>query len=151
MQQNKPEQHEEKEIICRKCNAVYIFLWMACVIVLFMMFICLYSLDLWAMWNSSVLEFFLLVELIIAIVAFEEYVNILVIWKDWIRFESWIIVKNKKEIPYDKINSINIHSIFWLGNLEVMTWNDIVTRYKFLDNYEEVGKIIKERIHKDKK
>jgi len=103
------------------------------------------------MWNSSVLEFFLLVELIIAIVAFEEYVNILVIWKDWIRFESWIIVKNKKEIPYDKINSINIHSIFWLGNLEVMTWNDIVTRYKFLDNYEEVGKIIKERIHKDKK
>ena len=151
MQQNKPEQHEEKEIICRKCNAVYIFLWMACVIVLFMMFICLYSLDLWAMWNSSVLEFFLLVELIIAIVAFEEYVNILVIWKDWIRFESWIIVKNKKEIPYDKINSINIHSIFWLGNLEVMTWNDIVTKYKFLDNYEEVGKIIKERIHKDKK
>lgn len=151
MQQNKPEQHEEKEIICRKCNAVYFFLWMACVIVLFMMFICLYSLDLWAMWNSSVLEFFLLVELIIAIVAFEEYVNILVIWKDWIRFESWIIVKNKKEIPYDKINSINIHSIFWLGNLEVMTWNDIVTRYKFLDNYEEVGKIIKERIHKDKK
>jgi len=103
------------------------------------------------MWNSSVLEFFLLVELIIAIVAFEEYVNILVIWKDWIRFERWIIVKNKKEIPYDKINSINIHSIFWLGNLEVMTWNDVVTRYKFLDKYEEVGKIIKERIHKDKK
>ena len=73
--------------------------------------------------------------------------NVLIIWKDWIIFESWILVKNKKEIPYDKINSINIHSVFWLWTLEVMVGNDEITRYKFLDKYEEVEKIIKERIH----
>ena len=74
--------------------------------------------------------------------------DILIIWKNWIRFESWILVKNKKEIPYDKINSINIHSAFWLWTLEVMAGNDEIVRYKFLNNYEEVGKIIKEYINK---
>jgi uncharacterized membrane protein YdbT with pleckstrin-like domain len=151
MQQHKAEQHEEKEITCRKCNAIYILLWIAFVIVLFMMFICLFVLDLGTMWNNSLLQFFFLVELIIAIVAFEEYVNVLVIWKNCIRIESWIIVKDKKEIPYDKINSINVHSVFWLWSLEFMTWNDEITRYKFMDKYEEAEKIIKERIHKDKK
>lgn len=152
MQQNKVEKStEEKEITCRKCDAVYIFLWIIFFFVLFMMFMCLSIFDFWTMIKSSIIEFFLLVELLVIIVALEEYMNILVIWKNWIRFESWIIVKNKKEIPYDKINSINVHSIFWLGTLEVMTGNDIVTRYKFLDKYEEVEEIIKWYIHKDKK
>ena len=151
MQHNKQQHHEEKEIVCRKCNAIYILLWIAFFIVLFMMGICLYSLDLGTMWNNSLIEFFLLLELIIAIVAFEEFVNILTIWKDWIIIESWIIVKDKKEIPYDKINSINVHSVFWLGTLEIMVWNDEITRYKFMDKYEESAKIIKERMNKDKK
>lgn len=151
MQQNKPNQNEENEIICRKSNIIYFLLWIAFVIVLFMMFVCMFSLDLWTMWNNSLLQFFFLVELIIAIVAFEEYVNILIIWKDWIRIESWIIVKDKKEIPYDKINSMNIHSAFGLWSLEIMTWNDKITRYKFMDKYEEMWNIIKNRINKDKK
>ena len=149
MQQNKLQKNsQEKEIICRKCNALYLFLWIVFVIVLLFMFLCLFSLDLGSAWNSSALQFFFLIELIIIIGIFESYVDILIIWKNWIRFESWILVKNKKEIPYDKINSINIHSAFWLWTLEVMAGNDEIVRYKFLNNYEEVGKIIKEYINK---
>jgi len=77
--------------------------------------------------------------------------DIMIIWKNWLRFESGILVKNKKEIPYDKINSVNVHSVFGFWTLEVMTGNDVMTRYKFLHNYGEIEKIIKERIHKDKK
>jgi membrane protein YdbS with pleckstrin-like domain len=146
----KTDKPEEKEIICRKCNAVYYFWWTVFLVVLFIMLMCLFVLDLWSVWVNSIIQFFFLVELIVAIAIFEEYMNILVIWKDVIRFESWILVKNKKEIPYDKINSVNVHSVFWLGTLEIMTGNDEVTRYKFLHKYEEVEKIIKERIHKDK-
>ena len=76
--------------------------------------------------------------------------NILIVWKDWIRIESWIRVKDKKEIPYDKINSINVHSAFWFWHLEIKTGNEEMTRYKFLDKYEEAEKIIKEHIHKGK-
>ena len=76
--------------------------------------------------------------------------DIMIISKDGLRFESGILVKNKKEIPYDKINSVNVHSVFWLWSLEIMTGNDVMTRYKFLHNYAEVEKIIKECIHKDK-
>jgi len=151
MQGSKTQQHEEKEIVCRKCNAVYIFLWISFITVLLFMFLCLFALDLGTLWKNSILQFFFLLELVIAIVAFEEFVNILILWKNWIRIESWILVKDKKEIPYDKINSVNIHSAFWLGTLEIKTWNDEITRYKFLDKYEEVEKIIKEHIHKNKK
>jgi len=150
LMETKTDKPEEKEIICRKCNAVYYFWWTVFLVVLFIMFMCLFVLDLWSVWVNSIMQFFFLVELIVAIAVFEEYMNILVIWKDAIRFESWILVKNKKEIPYDKINSVNVHSVFWLGTLEIMTGNDEVTRYKFLHKYEEVEKIIKERIHKDK-
>jgi len=148
--QVKSEKLEEKEIICRKCNAVYVFLWIVFFVVLLMMFLCLFVLDLWEVWNSSIIQFFFLVELVVAILVFEMYMDILIIWKNGIVFESGILVKNRKEIPYDKINSVNIHSVFWFGNLEIMTWNDLVVRYKFLDKYEEIEKIIKERIHKDK-
>ena len=150
LMETKADKPEEKEIVCRKCNAVYYFWWTVFLVVLFIMFMCLFVLDLWSVWVNSIIQFFFLAELIVAIAIFEEYMNILVIWKDAIRFESWILVKNKKEIPYDKINSVNVHSVFWLGTLEIMTGNDEVTRYKFLHKYEEVEKIIKERIHKDK-
>ena len=145
------EADNEKEIICRKCNAVFIFWWILFCITLLIMFICLWWLDLWAQWTTSVIEFFFLVELILMISLFETYMNILIIWKNWLRFESWILVKNKKEIPYEKIHSINIHSALGFGTLEIMTGNDTITRYKFLDKYEEVEKIIKERIHPNKK
>ena len=147
--QTKEEKIEEKEIICRKCNAVYIFLWITFFVVLLMMFLCLFTLDLENIWKNSIIQFFFLLELIIAIVTFEAYMDILIIWKNWIRFESWILVKNKKEIPYDKINSISTHSAFWFWTLEILTGNDIITRYKFLHKYEEVEKIIKEKINKE--
>ena len=148
--QTKVEKPEEKEIICRKCNFVYFFWWVIFLVVLLVMFLCLTILDLEPTSKSSVLQFFFLVELVIAIVVFEEYMDIMIISKDGLRFESGILVKNNKEIPYDKINSVNVHSVFWLGSLEIMTGNDEVTRYKFLHNYEEMEKVIKERIHKGK-
>jgi len=147
--QTKLEKPEEKEIICRKCNAVYVFWWIVFFVILLMMFMCLF-LDFGTVWKSSVLQFFFLVELVVAIVVFEEYMDILIIWKNWIRFESGILVKNKKEIPYDKINSINIHSAFWFGTLEILTGNDIMTRYRFLHEYDKVEKLIKSRINSEK-
>ena len=152
MQQDKTTHPaEEKEIICRKCNAVYVFLWIVFFGVLLVMFLSLFTLDLGSMWKSPVMQFFFLMEIMVAILVFEVYMDMLIIWKDGIRFESGILVKNKKEIPYDKINSINIHSVFWLWHLEVKTGNEEMTRYRFLHNYEEVEKIIKEHMHKNKK
>lgn len=137
---------EHKDIIFRKCNAVFVFWWIIFAIVLLLMFVCLFVLDLWAKWNSTVVEFFFLVELIVAIVIFEEYMNILIVWKDGVIFESGILIKSKKEIPYDKINSVSIRSAFWFGALEIQVWNDIVTRYNFLDKYEEAEELINEYI-----
>jgi membrane protein YdbS with pleckstrin-like domain len=147
--QTKLEKTEEKEIICRKCNAVYIFWWIIFFVILLMMFMCLF-LDFGTVWKSSVLQFFFLAELVVAIVVFEEYMDILILWKNWIRFESGILVKNRKEIPYDKINSVNIHSAFWFGTLEILTGNDIMTRYRFLHEYDKVEKLIKSRINSEK-
>lgn len=147
MQQHKVEESkDEKEIICRKCNAVYVFGWIIFFVILLMMFICLFTLDLWSMWDGLVIQFFFLVELVVAIAIFELYMNILIIWKNSIRFESGILIKSSKETPYNKINSVNIHSAFWFGTLEILTGNDTVTRYKYLENYKEVEKIINERI-----
>ena len=148
--QTKVEKPEEKEIICRKCNFVYFFWWVIFLVVLLIMFLCLTILDLEPGSKSSVLQFFFLAELVVAIVVFEEYMDIMIISKDGLRFESGILVKNNKEIPYDKINSVNVHSVFWLWSLEIMTGNDEVTWYKFLHNYDEMEKVIKERIHKGK-
>lgn len=151
MEHNTQKSENEKEIICRKCNAVFIFWWIIFCATLLIMFMCLWGLDLWAQWTTSLIEFFFLVELIIMIALFETYMNILIIWKNGLIFESWILIKNKKEIPYEKIHSINVHSALWFGHLEIMTGNDVITRYKFLNNYEEAEKLIKQHIHTDKK
>lgn len=97
-------------------------------------------------WKSSVLEFFLLVEVIIIIGAIESYMSILTVWKNWVILESWIVLKHKTEIPYKKINSVSMHSIFWLWTLEIKAGNDEITRYKYLAKYDEVEKLIKERM-----
>jgi len=76
--------------------------------------------------------------------------NILIIWENGVIFESGILIKSKKEIPYDKINSVSIRSVFWFGALEIQVWNDITTRYNFLNKYEEAEKLIKNRISKNK-
>ena len=150
MEKTKNHTEEYKDIIFRKCNAVFVFWWIIFAIVLLMMFVCLFVLDLWAKWNSSVFQFFFLVELVVAIVIFEEYMNILIVWENGVIFESGILIKSKKEIPYDKINSASIRSAFWFGALEIQVWNDISTRYNFLDKYEEAEKLIKNKISKNK-
>lgn len=151
MEKTKNHAEEHKNIIFRKCNAVFVFWWIIFAIVLLLMFICLFVLDLWAKWNSSVIEFLFLVELIVAIMVFEAYVNILIVWKDGVTIESGILIKSKKEIPYDKINSVSIRSAFWFWALEIQIGNNMVTRYNFLDKYEEAEKLIKEHIHQGKK
>ena len=138
---------EEQDIIFKKCNAVFVFWWIIFAIILLLMFICLFVLDLEFGWKSEIIQFFFLVELIVAIMAFEAYVNILIVWKNGVTIESGILIKSKKEIPYDKINSVSIRSAFWFGALEIQVWNDMVTRYNFLDKYEDAEKLIKERIN----
>ena len=96
--------------------------------------------------SNVILEFFLLLEVVIIIAAIESYMCVLTIWKNGVILESWILLKHRTEIPYKKINSINIHSIFGLGTLEILTWNDEVTRYKYLAKYDEVEKLIKDRM-----
>lgn len=150
MEKMKNHTEEHKDMIFRKCNAVFVFWWIIFAIVLLLLFVCLFVIDLWVKWNSSVLQFFFLVELIVAIVIFEEYMNILIVWKDGVIFESGILIKSKKEIPYDKINSVSIRSALWFGALEIQVWNDITTRYNFLNKYEEAEKLIKNKISKNK-
>lgn len=143
---NQVDKHED--VVFRKCKAVFVFWWMVFVFVLLMMFICLFVLDLESVWRSEIVQFFLLVELIIAIVIFEAYMNVLIVWKNGVILESWILVKSKREIPYNKINSVNISSVFWFWALEIQVGNDMVTWYNFLDRYEEAESLIKERMSK---
>ena len=76
--------------------------------------------------------------------------NILIVWENGVILESGILIKSKKEIPYDKINSVTIRSVFWFGALEIQVWNDIATRYNFLNKSEEAEKLIKNKISKNK-
>lgn len=143
---NQVDKHED--VVFRKCKAVFVFWWIVFVLVLLMMFICLFVLDLETVWRSEIVQFFLLVELIIAIVIFEAYMNVLIVWKNGVILESWILVKSKREIPYNKINSVNVSSVFWFWALEIQVGNDMVTWYNFLDRYEEAESLIKERMSK---
>lgn len=148
MEKAKNQVDKNEDVVFRKCKAVFVFWWIVFVLVLLMMFICLFVLDLESVWRSEILQFFLLVELIIAIVIFEAYMNVLIVWKNGVILESWILVKSKREIPYNKINSVNISSVFWFWALEIQVGNDMVTWYNFLDRYEEAEGLIKERMSK---
>jgi len=150
MENFKNQVEKQESVTFRKCNAVFVFWWIVFVLVLLMMFFCLFVLDLESIWKSEIIQFFFLVELIIAIVIFEAYVNVLIVWESGVIFESGILIKSKKEIPYNKINSVNIRSVFWFGALEIQVWNDIVTRYNFLNKYEDAERLIKERMSKSK-
>ncbi len=148
MEKAKNQVDKNEDVVFRKCKAVFVLWWMVFVLVLLMMFICLFVLDLESVWRSEIVQFFLLVELIIAIVIFEAYMNVLIVWKNGVILESWILVKSKREIPYNKINSVNISSVFWFWALEIQVGNDMVTWYNFLDRYEEAESLIKERMSK---
>ena len=148
MEKAKNQVDKHDDVVFRKCKAVFVFWWIVFVLVLLMMFICLFVLDLESVWRNEIVQFFLLVELIIAIVIFEAYMNVLIVWKNGVILESWILVKSKREIPYNKINSVNICSVFWFWALEIQVGNDMVTWYNFLDRYEEAEGLIKERMSK---
>ena len=150
MENFKNQVEKQESVTFRKCNAVFVFWWIVFVLILLMMFFCLFVLDLESIWKSEIIQIFFLVELIIAIVIFEAYVNVLIVWGSGVIFESGILIKSKKEIPYNKINSVNIRSVFWFGALEIQVWNDIVTRYNFLNEYEDAERLIKERMSKSK-
>ncbi len=150
MENFKNQVEKQESVTFRKCNVVFVFWWIVFVLVLLMMFFCLFVLDLESIWKSEIIQFFFLVELIIAIVIFEAYVNVLIVWESGVIFESGILIKSKKEIPYNKINSVNIRSVFWFGALEIQVWNDIVTRYNFLNKYEDAERLIKEGMSKSK-
>ena len=130
----------------RKSNVIFVLWWILFAIGLILMFAFLSDADMSPEWKGAVLEFFLLVEIVIIIVAIESYMSILTVWKNGVILENWILLKHKTEIPYKKINSISMHSIFWLWTLEIMTGNDEVIRYKYLAKYDEVEKLIKERM-----
>ena len=134
-----------KELSYRKSNVIFVLWWVLFVVWLIMMLAFL-SITSVPEWKRAVLEFFLLIEVVIIIAAIESYMYVLTIWKNGVILESWILLKHRTEIPYKKINSINIHSIFGLGTLEIFTWNDELTRYKYLAKYDEVEKFIKERM-----
>lgn len=140
----KPEHLQEPSY--RKSNVIFILRWVLFAIGLIMMFAFLSDANMQPEWKSAILEFFLLLEVVIIIAALESYMSILTVWKNGVILENWIILKHKTEIPYKKINSISMHSIFWLWTLEIMTWNDEVTRYKYLAKYDEVERLIKEHM-----
>ena len=148
MEKAKNQVEKYEDVVFRKCKAVFVFWWMVFVLVLLMMFVCLFVLDLESVWRNEIVQFFILVELIIAIVIFEAYMNVLIVWKNGVILESGILVKSKREIPYNKINSVNISSVFWFWALEIQVGNDMVTWYNFLDRYEEAESLIKERMSK---
>ncbi len=143
MDKNHKKTEEFVEKCYRKGNVIFVLRWILFLLGLILMLAFLLITNS-SEWKSSVLEFFLLVETIIIIWALESYMNTLTIWKSWVVLESWIILKHKTEIPYKKINSINVHSIFWLWTLEILTGNDVITRYKYLAKYDEVENLIKE-------
>ena len=149
MDKNYKKIQEFEELHYRKSNVIFVLRLVLFLIGLILMFAFLSIIDS-PEWKSSVLEFFLLVEVVIVICTLESYMNTLTIWKDWLIIESWIILKHKTEIPYNKINSVNVYSIFWLWTLEIFTWNDVITRYKFLANYDNAVEMIKSRINSDK-
>lgn len=148
MEKTKNQIENYEDVVFRKCRAVFVFWWIVFVLVLLLMVISLFVLDLESVWKSEIIQFFLLVELIIAIVIFEAYMNVLIIWKNGVILESGILVKSKKEIPYNKINSVNVSSVFWFWALEIQVGNDMVAWYNFLDRYEEAESLIKERMSK---
>ena len=140
----KPEHVQEPSF--RKSNLIFVLWWILFAIGLILMFAFLSDANMSPEWKSAVLEFFFLVEVVIVIAAIESYMSILTVWKNGVILENWIILKHKTEIPYKKINSISMHSIFWLWTLEILTGNDEITRYKYLAKYDEAERLIKERM-----
>lgn len=140
---------EEKENhIYRKCKEIYIFLLIIFAIVLVIIFSVLFDQSYTSTVKNSGFQFFLFIELIIIVVLAEEFVCSLAVWEDSVVLESWILFKQRTEIPYKQINNVKTFSIFWIWGIEIYTGNDIVTRYKYLEKYKEAEKEINEHINK---
>jgi len=68
------------------------------------------------------------------------------IHKDCVVIKHGIITHRKEEIPYYKINSVDIENTLWFVNLVIRTWNDKPTIFKYIEKHDEVVAEIKKHI-----
>lgn len=138
---------ETNKSIYRKNNIVFIIWWILFSLILIAFLYCYLNAEISEEIKNLCLILFIILEVVIIVIVARFYLNTLTISKNGIILESWILVKNKTEILYNKINTVKRYSLFWLGTLEITLNNDKVITYKFLDRCEEVEKKIKEYIN----
>ena len=138
---------ETNKSIYRKNNIVFIIWWILFSLILIVFLYCYLNAEISEEIKNLCLILFIILEVVIIVIVARFYLNTLTISKNGIILESWILVKNKTEILYNKINTVKRYSLFWLGTLEITLNNDKVITYKFLDRCEEVEKKIKEYIN----
>ena len=138
---------ETNKSIYRKNNIVFIIWWILFSLILIAFLYCYLNAEISEEIKNLCLILFIILEVVIIVIVARIYLNTLTISKNGITLESWILVKNKTEILYNKINTVKTYSLFWLSTLEITLNNDKVITYKFLDRCEEVEKKIKEHIN----
>ena len=138
---------ETNKSIYRKNNIVFISRWILFSLILIAFLYCYFNAEISEEIKNLCLILFIILEVVIIVIVARFYLNTLTISKNGIILESWILVKNKTEILYNKINTVKTYSLFWLSTLEITLNNDKVITYKFLDRCEEVEKKIKEHIN----
>ena len=138
---------ETNKSIYRKNNIVFIIWWILFSLILIVFLYCYLNAEISEEIKNLCLILFIILEVVIIVIVARIYLNTLTISKNGIILESWILVKNKTEILYNKINTVKTYSLFWLSTLEITLNNDKVITYKFLDRCEEVEKKIKEHIN----
>lgn len=138
---------ETNKSIYRKNNIVFIIWWILFSLILIVFLYCYLNVEISEEIKNLCLILFIILEVVIIVIVARIYLNTLTISKNGITLESWILVKNKTEILYNKINTVKTYSLFWLSTLEITLNNDKVITYKFLDRCEEVEKKIKEHIN----
>jgi membrane protein YdbS with pleckstrin-like domain len=138
---------ETNKSIYRKNNIVFIIWWILFSLILIVFLYCYLNAEISEEIKNLCLILFIILEVVIIVIVARIYLNTLTISKNGITLESWILVKNKTEILYNKINTVKTYSLFWLSTLEITLNNDKVITYKFLDRCEEVEKKIKEHIN----
>ena len=138
---------ETNKSIYRKNNIVFISRWILFSLILIAFLYCYFNAEISEEIKNLCLILFIILEVVIIVIVARFYLNTLTISKNGITLESWILVKNKTEILYNKINTVKTYSLFWLSTLEITLNNDKVITYKFLDRCEEVEKKIKEHIN----
>lgn len=74
------------------------------------------------------------------------YSQKLIIEDEHITIKSGIIFKTSEDIKYKKINNIKVTNALWMGSLEIMVGNDKPIKFKHIEQYDLVKKLINEKI-----